>query len=80
MPACRSGAAASGVLAKKADATAEEQARDMEKKVHALIEESAKLQQKADTNAGGWVGGHQPASQPRARAQPPQSISAPPYQ
>lgn len=47
---CRAGATTAGLLAKKADTTPDEQTKDMEKKVHALIEESAKLQQKGDTN------------------------------
>lgn len=59
-PLSRSGGGAlganGGMLAKKADATAEEQAKDMERKVHALLEESAALAVKGDAANGGCAG------------------------
>lgn len=58
-PMNRSGGSTLGsnaVLSKKADATAEEQARDLEKKVHELIEETAALCAKGDFATGGARG------------------------
>lgn len=46
------GSSTGSALAKKGDATSEEQARDMERKVHELLEESAILGSKGDNNAG----------------------------
>ena len=46
------GAAGGAVLTKKTDATSEEQAREMEKKVHELLEESALLCFKGDPANG----------------------------
>ncbi len=46
------GSSTGSALAKKGDATSEEQARDMERKVHELLEESAILCSKGDNNAG----------------------------